>query len=357
MQNSEISNLKSLLDEKNDELSSLESSNKEKEMMLEKYKGKLDEQSRATLEAEMRAREAEKTEDMVMPGASLLPPDAQPGECYARVFVPPTYRTVTEEVLSRGASERLEVIPANYEWVEEEILVQEASSRLEVIPAEYGWVEEQVLVRAASTRMEQVPAEYDWQEEQIMVKPAQTVWKEGRGLIEKVDNTTGEIMCLVEIPAIYKTVRKKVMVRPPSTREIEIPAVYETVKKRVQVKPPTQRSIEIPAAYKTVKVRKLVSPPEERRIPIPAEYETITKTELVTDGVMEWRRVLCETNMGADIISRIQNALMMNGHDPGPIDGVMGPETHRALRGYQMEKNLATGGLTYETIRSLGIKR
>jgi hypothetical protein len=235
--------------------------------------------------------------------------------------------------------------------------VQEASSRLEIIPAEYGWVEEQVLVKAASTRMEQVPAEYEWQEEQVMVKPAHTVWKKGRGLIERVDNATGEIMCLVEIPATYKTVRKKVMVRPPTTREIEIPAVYDTVKKRVQIKPPSQRTIEIPAAYKTVKVRKLVSPPEEQRIPIPAEYETVTNTEMITDGQMEWRQVICETNLGPNIISKIQNALLMAGHDPGPIDGVMGPQTHRAVKSYQMEKNLATGGLTIKTIESLGIER
>jgi cell division protein FtsB len=357
MESTEISQLQNQLNQKEQEIESLEASNKEKEMMLDKYKGKLDEESRATLEAEMRAKQAEETEDMIKPGASLLPPDAEPGECYARVFVPPTYQTVTEEVLKRGASERLEVIPAKYEWVEEEILVQEASSRLEIIPAEYGWVEEQVLVKAASTRMEQVPAEYEWQEEQVMVKPAHTVWKKGRGLIERVDNATGEIMCLVEIPATYKTVRKKVMVRPPTTREIEIPAVYDTVKKRVQIKPPSQRTIEIPAAYKTVKVRKLVSPPEEQRIPIPAEYETVTKTEMITDGQMEWRQVICETNLGPNIISKIQNALLMAGHDPGPIDGVMGPQTHRAVKSYQMEKNLATGGLTIKTIESLGIER
>jgi peptidoglycan hydrolase-like protein with peptidoglycan-binding domain len=78
---------------------------------------------------------------------------------------------------------------------------------------------------------------------------------------------------------------------------------------------------------------------------------------MITDGVMEWRQVLCETNVGPNIISRIQNALMMAGHDPGPIDGVLGPETQRAIRSYQTEKNLATGGLTFETIKSLGIER
>ncbi len=48
----------------------------------------------------------------------LLPPNAKPGECYARVFVPPRYQTVTQRVLSRQASERVETIPAKYEEVE-----------------------------------------------------------------------------------------------------------------------------------------------------------------------------------------------------------------------------------------------
>lgn len=52
-------------------------------------------------------------------GAELLPPNAKPGECYARIFVPPTYRPETEQVLKRDASERVEIIPARYENVTE----------------------------------------------------------------------------------------------------------------------------------------------------------------------------------------------------------------------------------------------
>jgi hypothetical protein len=51
------------------------------------------------------------------------------------------------------------------------------------------------------------------------------VWKKGRGPIEKIDAATGEIMCLVEVPATYK-----VMDTPPTTREVTVPAEYKTVK-------------------------------------------------------------------------------------------------------------------------------
>lgn len=192
---------------------------------------------------------------VIMERAELLPTNAKSGECYARVFVPPRYQTVTQRVLSRQASERVETIPAKYQEVEEKVLVKQASKRLEEVPAEYGWVEEKVLVEEARTE-----------------------WKEGRGAIEKIDNTTGEVMCLVDVPANYQTVRRQVVMKPAMTREIEIPAEYQTIK-----------------------VTKMVSPPQEKRIPIPEEYTTVTRTEKISDGYMEWKKVQCETNACEDL--------------------------------------------------------
>ncbi len=306
----DVSELQSQLRQKNETIQTLEASNNDKDSLIAQYQKELVEQSKAASEAKMQYQTAvEASEATFSPEEALLPPGASPGECFARVFVPPAYRTATEQVLVRSASERVEIIPASYEWVEERVLVEPASSR-----------------------MEEVPAEYRWESQRILVKPAHTTWKKGRGLIEKVDHTTGEIMCLVEIPAQYKTVKQKVMVKPPS-----------------------HRLIEIPAAYKTVKVRKLVSPAQEKRIPIPAQYQTITKTEQVSEGKMEWRRVLCETNVSPQIISRVQSALLKAGHDPGPIDGILGRRTNAAIKTYQKEKGFATGGLTYETLKSLGV--
>ncbi len=90
------------------------------------------------------------------------------------------------------------------------------------------------------------------------------------------------------------------------------------------VEPPKERRVDIPAEYKTVKVRKMISPAQERKIAIPAEYQTITRTEMVNDGHMEWRRILCETNVNASIIRQVQMSLRDAGHNPGRIDGVIG---------------------------------
>lgn len=184
-----MNSYEAMLSEKDKEIEQLRSQNQEQKDKIELYDKELAMSNRKA------ATPAEDSQD------SLFPPDAQPGECWARVFIPPTYQTKSEQVLVRGSSERLEVIPAKYTLVEEKVLVKEASERIEVVPAEYKWVEEKVLVKPDSKKLVEIPAKYEWQEEKVLVKAAHTVWKKGRGPIEKVDNSTGEIMCLVEVPA------------------------------------------------------------------------------------------------------------------------------------------------------------
>ncbi len=291
-----------------------------------------------------------------MNGMELLPPNAKPGECYAKVFVPPSYKEETEQVLVKEAYEKIEIIPAQYEWVEEKVLVKEASEKIEVIPAEYETVEEKVMVKPASEKLEVVPAEFATVEERVMDQPAHVIWKPGRGLIERVDYATGEIMCLVEVPATFKTIKKQVVKTPVTVKKTEVPAEYVTIKKRVVKTPATTRKVEIPAEYKTVKVQKLVTPAQEKRIPVPAEYQTITKRIKVSEGRMEWQAVLCETNVTPEIVKNIQSALLNAGYNPGQIDGALGVATMSAVESFQKDKGLPVGNLTMETLRALGVQ-
>ena len=138
--------------------------------------------------------------------------------------------------------------------------------------------------------------------EQVLDKPAYTTWKKGTGPIQRIDETTGEIMCLVTVPASYKSVKKRVLKSPATTKVVEIPAVYNTIEKRVVATPATTRKVTVPAEYKTVTVTDEVSPPTERRVKIPGKYATVTKRNLVKDGSMEWREILRDTNMTLSLI-------------------------------------------------------
>ncbi len=76
----------------------------------------------------------------------------------------------------------------------------------------------------------------------------------------------------------------------------------------------------------------------------------------VTEGKMEWAPVLCKTNMNPQVGLRLQKSLKAAGHNPGPIDGVIGAQTMGATKAYQRAKGLRTGGLTMETLNSLGVR-
>lgn len=285
----------------------------------------------------------------------LYPPNAKIGECYARVLTPATYRTDTKKVIKRDAGYRIDVSHPTYVWTTEKVLVKEASEVAELIPAVYEWKTESVLVKEAHDHLKTIPAVYETKSEKVLVKAAYSTWKKGRGPIEKLNNSTGEIMCLIEMPAQYKTITSRVLVTPASVVKQPHPAEYKNVKKRVMVKGPEMVKRTIPAAYRTIKVKKIGTPAKENRIEIPAVYQTVTNRVKVTDSTLEWRNILCETNTTGSVVRDIQRALSAAGHNPGRFDGVLGGSTMTAVRSYQRKKGLAVGSLTFETLKSLGV--
>ena len=59
----------------------------------------------------------------------------------------------------------------------------------------------------------------------------------------------------------------------------------------------------------------------------------------------------------AEQVKAVQEALKDKGHDPGAVDGIMGPKTKQALRDYQKAEGLkATGNLDSETASKLGVQ-
>jgi murein L,D-transpeptidase YcbB/YkuD len=326
-------------------------------------------------------------------------PNAKPGECYAKVIKPPVYRTEQVKKLVKEAGERIEIVPPVYKAVKVHVTTEETQ---EVVPAVYDKVMERVIVKPATTRLEVVPAVYENVEEKVMVKPATkkaidvpavfedvterklvrdayTYWKPGTTTnIQKIDEKSGEIMCLVEVPAEYQTVTNRVLKTPASVRYEEIPAEYQTITKAVLKSPATTRTVEVPAEYADREVTKLVkaatteskvvpvdymrevmtevTPATEKRVPVPAEYATVDEQVLVSSGNEHWSQILCDVNATQTNVMEIQKALMAAGFNPGPIDGNLGSETMTAVVAYQKAKGLPEDGyLTMETVKALGI--
>lgn len=285
----------------------------------------------------------------------LLPPSNKLGECYAQVFVPPVFKTAVQRELVKESTEQIEKVPAKYEYVEQTIMVKEPSERIEIIPATYEWVEERVLIQPETERIEIVPAVYETITEQVVETPAHAVWKKGAGPSQRMDHATGDIVCLVEVPPTYKTLEKRVLKTPATTRTVKIPAQYRTVKKRVLRTPAKTRTVKVPGEYNTIRVKKMVAPAYLKRVSVPATYREVKKQIKMRNGRIEWRPVLCQTNVTPDVVRQLQEALQSASFDPGPIDGVLGRQTLAAVESYQNSKGLPVGSLTLETLEALGL--
>lgn len=324
----------------------------------------------ASLQSELDARQARITDlqsQLASQGEStnteLFPPQAQPGQCYARILTEEKYRTSEERVLVREESEAVEIMPARFEDTQERVLVKEESTRIEIIPAEYETVSEQILVKAASKRIIEIPTTFRTETEEVLDKPAYTVWKRGAAntfadpVLSQNVNATGEVMCLVEVPATYKTITRSVVDVPARTEEIEVPAEYKTVQKLVVKRPATTREVTIPAEYETVSVRQLVEAADERRTPIPAEYRTVTKTEKISDAELDWQQVLCDVNATRANVVALQEALRDEGYTVGPIDGVLGSATISAVSRYAAQRGIPHGAnyVPVEVLKALDL--
>jgi hypothetical protein len=325
--------------------------------------------------------------------------DAKVGGCYAEYNIPAQYKTETEKVLKSEASSKIEIIPAKYEWKEEKVLVKEASAKLIEVPAMYETVTEKVLVTPATTEWKkgrgpverldgstgeimclvEVPAVYNTVSKRVLKSPSSTKKVEipAEYKVEKVRKlVSASKEKKTEIPATFESVTKRIKTADEKVMWAlkgssvggngkatgstlclkEIAAVYKTVKQKKVKTPAATKVVEVPAEFKVVKKRKLASPATEKKIEIPAKTQLVSKKVKVSEESMQWRPVLCETNMTGTTITDIQRALSKAGHNPGAIDGVIGRQTMVAVDAFQRANGLPRGGLTMQTLSKLGIK-
>lgn len=283
--------------------------------------------------------------------SGLTMPNSKPGECYALVMEPAKLSATNKEVLVKDAGEKLEMKPATYKWVEKQIEISSEVKTLEIVPATFKTIEEKVMVEPEKIEYEIMPAKFEEVTEEITIRPSIQVWKRGR---EGAIAAAGEVLRLVEAPEQKKKIVKRKMIEPPKVVKNVIPAIYKTVEKRVVDTPASTKEVIIPAEFKTVRVKELVEDAKEVRTPTPEAYETIAIQAVEKPAEMQWKRVLCESSANEANIIAMQKALASAGFDVD-VDGKVGKGTLKALEEYQRQKGLAIGGITLESMKSLGV--
>lgn len=222
-----------------------------------------------------------------------------PNTCYKEYFTPATYKTVSEEVVLQQESNKLKIIPAQYEMVEKTIEVTPASQKTITIPATYGFTEAKILI-----------------------EKEKTVWKKGVNPAQKLDGATGEIMCLVKIPAKYKTIKKKVVKSPATTKVVDIPATT-----------------------KIIKIKKLVTPAKTEKITIPEVKSSIQKSVLEKKPLFSWIKVG----------DTVEKSLNYTGHK---VCLVASPAKHQKITKKVLDTPTTTKKITIEpTYKTIKIKK
>ena len=242
-----------------------------------------------------------------------LPPNAEAGKCYARCFVADQFEFKEETVIDK---------PVSYKTVS--------------IPATYRTVFDTITVKPASTRYEEIAAVYETVTEDIMVSPATQKWVKSvanAGCLS-ANPADCQVMCLQEVPAVYKKVARRIVKTPAIRQEHPVQAEYKIVAHQVVDNPARTEQVEIPATYKKVMHKELVR----------------------KGGYSDWKEILCASKLTTSKIIAIQTALKNSGYNPGPLDDVFGEQTKTALIKYQQDKNLPVGNLNIETLKALGVE-
>jgi hypothetical protein len=105
------------------------------------------------------------------------PPNAKPGQCFAKVRTPPRLETYVEQAVVSPARRDTRVIPATYEFFDHQVLVYPERVDRQTIPATYRMVSETVVVRPAGVHVEQTPPVFDTVVETVLVRQAYTEWR------------------------------------------------------------------------------------------------------------------------------------------------------------------------------------
>ena len=284
-------------------------------------------------------------------------PNAQAGDCFARVIIPATYDTIPQTVTTQDAFDTIEVTPAQLTPDTLNIKTRDEGTRYVVRQPRYETITEEVLVRPAYEELSVVPAQFDTVTETITVGEPRKVWRKGRNLsaISRTD-ADGTVYCLVEEPAETRTVSRRVVRVPEQVQTVTIPAQYKTVTKQVLVDPGGVDQQPIAAEYTDVTVSRLVTPASHFNRPQPAQTSTVDTRRLNAPERFEWVPVLCDTNADAVAIRSIQTALLERGHYSGTVDGVAGPSTQSALNQFQRANGITHEGfLSAYTLELLGL--
>lgn len=190
----------------------------------------------------------------------------------------PLMQTINQSVRVKDAARTYKVQEPRFRAVTERVLVSEEVRQLKVVPAVYEDRQEQVLVESARSRVE------------VCRQPGLRAASPDRSSLQQT-------RCVVEVPARYTTVTRKVLVTPESVKEEVTPARYKTVTRWVLERDGEAQEVALPPREVELPLQTVLQPAQLLSREVPAQ--TTEVNVLLHSGApqLAWRQVLCERDV------------------------------------------------------------
>lgn len=281
-------------------------------------------------------------------------------QCWGQVTLVPTARKKVTQLVTEQARTRYRVSQARLRSEQKPVVVKDAAQTFKLEEPRYVQITESVKVQDEYTRLRVVPAEYKTIEEDVLVEPARTGLRPCAAVGARSGNLAGVAMpsaqCSYEIPARYRKVPVRTLVKPETVVEEVVPAVYKNVTRMVLADPAKVVPIEVPAATIQMPVASVEAPPAATAEQVQAVTTQLEVTEYDRSAPqLSWSRFLCANELSPDLVMAMQKGLQREGLLRGTADGKIGPQTLQAAKDFQASKGIQSDFITYQALEWLGV--
>ncbi|MGD9889221.1 MAG: peptidoglycan-binding protein [Halothiobacillaceae bacterium] len=288
------------------------------------------------------------------PAAPAAEPRLKAGECWAPTVILPRRISTALEIVTRDAVNDIQVRPATIKPEQRTRIVREGTQTYRVEPPVFKKVTKKILVREEVRRSIVEPATFETREEKIEIEAAHDALVPCR-VPGSINTGSGQALCVKAMPARYKTITRKILLKPETTREEVEPAIYREVSTWVVETPARTVPIDLPEKTRSYTVLAISTPEQIDETQQPPTIVNINSTRYDGTPTPVWRQTPCAEDLSPELIQRLQTALNKAGFQVGPVDGKLGDRTSRAVQSYQNQHGLASGALTLETMHHLGV--
>ncbi len=321
--------------------------------------------------------------------SDMAPPNARPGQCFARVLVPATY---TADQALNVAIEDGYVMPrvadAKFSQpVARDVIASDGYKTFQVTNPEFGYVDEKITLVPAHHKVVVTPPAAHQGFKTYVVKKPTLVWRRGSDLsnVRRINGATGETYCLVEeygetvnvpytsysapkadvkfVPVAEQSItnRRQIVTREASVREIYVQPVLNAKNPRVN----TQELISdaqiigedrIAPRTTTINTQRLDKPEYYTWVEVPCDNSNVQKVAVnLSSNVAPTEVISAKKPLNAVTAANVQKRLGELGFYRGPVDNIYGSKTRDAMRRFQESKGLnADGKPNVEALKALG---